>query len=100
MQGFYTVYSTVFQKLAEEERQAAAAQSDQQDRDTAANLPAFGMLLALTHVVTSSPSTFLIYHATASTRAMQHAVLDCTVSLSTRDARHLPRLWLLTFIMS
>ena len=60
MQGFYTVYSTVFQKLAEEERQAAAAQSDQQDRDTAANLPAFGMLLALTHVVTSSPSTVLI----------------------------------------
>ena len=42
MQGFYTVYSTVFKKLAEEERQAAAAQSDQQDKDTASNLPAFG----------------------------------------------------------
>lgn len=40
--GFYTVYSTVFKKLAEEERQAAAAQSDQQDKDTASNLPAFG----------------------------------------------------------
>jgi len=32
----------VFKKLAEEERQAAAAQSDQQDKDTASNLPAFG----------------------------------------------------------
>ena len=42
VQGFYTVYSTVFKKLAEEERQAAAAQSDQQDKDTASNLPAFG----------------------------------------------------------
>ena len=42
LQGFYTVYSAVFKKLAEEERQAAAAQSDQQDKDTASNLPAFG----------------------------------------------------------
>ncbi len=42
MQGFYTVYSIVFEKLAEEEQQAASAQSDQQDKDTASNLPAFG----------------------------------------------------------
>ena len=42
LQGFYTVYSTVFQKLAEEERQAAAAQSDQQGPESASSLPAFG----------------------------------------------------------
>ena len=42
LQGFYTVYSTVFQKLAAEEREAAAAQSRQQDQTVASNLPAFG----------------------------------------------------------
>lgn len=40
--GFYTVYSTVFHKLAEEERQAPAAQSDQQGAESASSLPAFG----------------------------------------------------------
>ena len=38
------MYSSVFQKLAEEERQAAAAQREQQAGDTASTLPAFGEL--------------------------------------------------------
>lgn len=40
--GFYTVYSTVFLKLAEEERQAAAQQSDQGASGAPPSLPAFG----------------------------------------------------------
>lgn len=43
IQGFYAVYSTVFQKLAEEERQAAAQQSDQEGSTSPPSLPAFGM---------------------------------------------------------
>lgn len=44
LQGFYTVYNTVFQKLAQEERQAAAQQSDEQGADSLPTLPAFGKL--------------------------------------------------------
>lgn len=44
LQGFYTVYNTVFQKLAQEERQAAAQQTDQQGSDSLPSLPAFGKL--------------------------------------------------------
>ena len=49
LQGFYTVYSTVFQKLAAEEREAAAAaQSRQQDHTVASDFPAFGEHALLT----------------------------------------------------
>ena len=43
LQGFYTVYRTVFQELAKEERQAA--QFNQQSNSTASELPAFGELM-------------------------------------------------------
>lgn len=44
LQGFYTVYNSVFQKLAQEERQAAAQQSHEQSADSMPVLPAFGKL--------------------------------------------------------
>ena len=55
LQGFYTVYSTVFQKLAEEERQAAASQSHTDDIPFSA-FPSFGNDYAAAQFIVSAPA--------------------------------------------